>query len=102
LWPKPLFVPEEMVRVHGGNPMSVADPLPYTSPLKKLVRFFQRSRDKWKKKCQTAKRENNSLKIRLAAMKESRDRWRAKAKELAVGPVEMDVVPQVRVTKKAR
>ena len=82
--------------------MSVADPLPYTSPLKKLVRFFQRSRDKWKGKCQTAKRENNSLKIRLAAMKESRDRWREKAKEREVEQMEFDVVPEVRVKKEAR
>lgn len=62
--------------------MAVAEPLPYRSPMRKLVRFFERSRDQWKEKCQQAKRENNSLKIRLAAMKSSRDRWKAKAKEL--------------------
>jgi hypothetical protein len=82
--------------------MSVGDPLPYTSPLKKLVRFFQRSRDQWKEKCQTAKCENNSLKIRLAAMKESRDRWREKAKQREAEQMEFDVVPEVRVTKKGR
>jgi hypothetical protein len=91
-----------MNRAHGGDLMSVADPLPYTSPLKKLVRFFQRSRDQWKEKCQTAKRENNSLKIRLAAMKESRDRWREKAKQLETEQLEFDVLHEVRVTKKPR
>jgi hypothetical protein len=52
----------------------------YRSPISKLLRFFRRSRDQWKAKCQAAKKENNSLKIRLAKMKESRDRWKAKAK----------------------
>jgi hypothetical protein len=47
----------------------------------KLVRFFRRSRDRWKEKCQEAKRENKSLKTRLGKMKESRDRWKAEARE---------------------
>ena len=81
--------------------MPVDDSLPYTSPLKKLVRFFQRSRDRWKAKCQIAKRENNSLKIRLAAMKESRDRWREKARQREAEQRECDAGPEVRVTKKA-
>lgn len=81
--------------------MPVDDPLPYTSPLKKLVRFFQRSRDRWKEKCQIAKRENNSLKIRLAAMNKSRDHWREKAKQREAEQRECDAGPEVRVTKKA-
>jgi hypothetical protein len=52
---------------------------PFRSPLRKLVVFFRRSRDKWKEKCQKAKRQNKSLKICLAKMKESRDRWKAQA-----------------------
>ena len=32
--------------------MSVAEPLPYRSPMKKLLRFFERSRNQWKSKCQ--------------------------------------------------
>jgi hypothetical protein len=44
-----------------------------------LVNFFQRSRDKWKEKCKTVKRENKSLKQCLAKMKESRDGWKARA-----------------------
>lgn len=51
----------------------------FLSPLTKLVNFFQRSRDKWKEKCKTAKRENKSLKQCLAKMTESRDRWKAQA-----------------------
>jgi len=51
----------------------------FLSPLTKLVNFFQRSRDKWKEKCKAAKRQNKSLKLCLAKMKESRDRWKAQA-----------------------
>ncbi len=57
----------------------------FTSPLTKLVNFFQRSRDKWKEKCKAAKRQNKSLKLCLAKMKASRDRWKARAMALENG-----------------
>lgn len=59
--------------------MPVSRSLSFLSPLAKLVRFFQRSRDAWKEKCKAAKRQNKSLKLCLAKMKESRDRWKAQA-----------------------
>ena len=65
--------------------MSIGDSLPYRSPISKLVRFFRLSRDNWKAKCKVAKRENKSLKTRLAKMKESRDRWKAQARSLREG-----------------
>lgn len=78
--------------------MSVAEELGYRSPTSKLLRFFRRSRDQWKQKCQTAKRENKSLKIRLAKMTESRDRWKAKAKSAAADAEAADV-PSYETTK---
>lgn len=63
--------------------MSIGETLPYRSPISKLLRFFCRSRDQWKAKCKEAKRENKSLKYRLAVMTESRDRWKAKARHSA-------------------
>ena len=60
---------------------------PFLSPISKLVRFFQRSRDKWKEKCKTAKRQNKSLRLCLAKMKESRDRWKDLATRLDEGKV---------------
>lgn len=65
--------------------MSIGDSLPYRSPISKLVRFFRQSRDNWKTKCKVAKRENKSLKTRLAKMKESRDRWKAQVWSLREG-----------------
>jgi hypothetical protein len=61
--------------------MSIGASLPYRSPISKLLRFFCRSRDNWKAKCKEAKRENKSLKYRLAKMTENRDRWKAAARE---------------------
>lgn len=69
-----------VVWLHGGGSMSSTESLSYRSPVVKLLRFFRRSRDRWKDKCKTAKRENKSLKTRLAKMKESRDRWKAEAR----------------------
>jgi len=68
--------------LHGGGPVSSAEALPYRSPISKLLRFFCRSRDKWKAKCKEAKRENRSLKYRLAVMTESRNRWKAEVRQM--------------------
>jgi hypothetical protein len=65
--------------------MSVGDSVSYRSPVSKLLPFFRKSRNKWKAKCMAAKRENKSLKTRLAKMKESRDHWKAKARALKEG-----------------
>ena len=61
--------------------MSIGETWSYLSPIHKLLRFFRRSRDKWKAKCLDAKKENKSLKYRLAKMTESRDRWKAEARD---------------------
>ena len=66
--------------------MSIAESLPYRSPISKLLRFFCRSRDQWKTKCKEAKRENKSLKYRLAKMKQSRDRWKVQAQSFGKSP----------------
>ena len=62
--------------------MSITEALPYRSPISKLLRFFCRSRDKWKAKCKAAKRENRSLKYRLAVMTKSRNRWKAEVRQM--------------------
>ncbi len=62
--------------------MSISEAFPFISPISKLLRFFRRSRDQWKAKCKAAKRENKSLKYRLAKMTENRDRWKAEVRSL--------------------
>ena len=81
--------------------MSVDESVSYLSPQRTLLRFFHRSRDKWKAKCKEAKRENKSLKYRLAKMKQSRDRWKAQAQSLGKSP-RMEAGPVEEETAKNR
>ncbi len=78
--------------------MLSADSFPYRSPITKLLRFFRHSRDQWKAKCKTAKRENKSLKTRLTKMKESRDRWKTEARFLRSN-VQVETVSAEEETK---
>jgi hypothetical protein len=55
----------------------------FRSPVRKLVRFFQRSRDNWKRKCIEAKRRCKLLANQVRAVEKSRAEWRARAEELA-------------------
>jgi hypothetical protein len=87
---------------HGGGPMSIGESWPFRSPISKLLRFFWRSRDKWKAKCKEAKRENKSLKYRLGKMKESRDRWKVQARDLGKNPqVETIAVEEETIKNRA-
>lgn len=79
--------------------MSIGESLPYRSPISKLLRFFCRSRDKWKAKCKAAKRENKSLKYRLAVMTESRDRWKAEVRDIRKN-LQTETTPVEAKTKK--
>jgi hypothetical protein len=56
-----------------------------------LLRFFRRSRDKWKAKCKEAKQENKSLKYRLAKMTQKRDRWKNEARILRKSPQDQTI-----------
>lgn len=58
----------------------------FRSPVSKLLSFFHDSRDDWKAKCKAAKKEVKSLKVRLAKMKTSRDRWKHKARQPLQAP----------------
>jgi hypothetical protein len=51
----------------------------YTSPLKKLVSFFEKSRDKWKEKYLLNKKENQKLKSKLTTLKLSQQKWKNEA-----------------------
>jgi hypothetical protein len=54
----------------------------YSSPVRKLVRFFETSRDNWKAKCCAAKIIIKRLKRRIRFLEESRTRWKQRAREL--------------------
>lgn len=54
----------------------------YRSPIKKLVKFFEQSRDQWKQKCLDAKLRVKRLHTKVADLQASRQRWREEAEEL--------------------
>ena len=54
----------------------------YTSPRRKLVRFFEGSRDQWKAKCRDAKSTVKHLKNKVGFLKKSRARWKGRVRAL--------------------
>ena len=54
----------------------------YKSPIRKLVWFFETSRDQWKAKCLEAKATAKGLKHRIRYLERSKEQWKTKAKEL--------------------
>ena len=53
----------------------------YRSPLRKLVRFFERSRDGWKEKYQNLKQRCKQLINQVRAVEKSREHWRERVEE---------------------
>ena len=51
----------------------------YKSPLRKLVQFFEKSRNSWKAKSLKNKKENQQLKKKLCTLKTSKKRWKDEA-----------------------
>ena len=53
----------------------------FRSPMRKLVRFFRASRDRWKEKCQRAKAESKLLGNQVRAVEKSRAHWKQRFRE---------------------
>lgn len=54
----------------------------YKSPRRKLVKFFEKSRNQWKAKCIDAKAMVKKLKNRIRYLETSKKEWKNKAIEL--------------------
>lgn len=54
----------------------------YKSPRRKLVKFFEKSRDQWKNKCQEAKKAVKLLKNRNRFLETSKEHLKSRVKEL--------------------
>lgn len=54
----------------------------YKSPVKKLVKFFQESRDKWKARSNEKQKRIDFLETKVKDLRNSRDNWKQKAKQL--------------------
>ena len=62
--------------------MAQENDLPYSSPPRKLLRFFLKSRDQWKAKCQRAKATVKRLENRVRFLEKSKAQWKSKAQAL--------------------
>jgi molecular chaperone GrpE (heat shock protein) len=55
---------------------------PYKSPPRKLVRFFEGSRDQWKEKCLAAKAAGKGLKNRMRFLERSKAHGKSRVQDL--------------------
>jgi chromosome segregation ATPase len=55
---------------------------PYKSPQRKLVKFFERSRDQWKGKCREAKAGLKTFKKKLRGVQARQQRWKSRVQAL--------------------
>jgi len=55
---------------------------PYKSPRRKLLRFFEKSRDQWKAKCSSAKATVKRLQNRVRFLEKSKDRLQHRIRDL--------------------
>ena len=54
----------------------------YRSPQRKLVQFFEKSRNQWKAKCFDAKTTVKGLKNRMRFLERSKQHWKSEVKAL--------------------
>ena len=59
------------------------EPKQYRSPRHKLLKFFEKSRDRWKAKCLEAKATVRQVKNRATWLAQSRDAWKARSQAQA-------------------
>ena len=73
--------------------MAVSDTMEreYRSPMRKLVRFFEKSRDQWKAKHHALKEELKREQNQRRAVEKSRAAWRAKAEAAEQRAHELEV-----------
>ena len=55
---------------------------PHTSPVRKLVRFFEKSRDQWKSKHHQLKVNLKRQQNRVRFLEQSKAHWKSRVKEL--------------------
>jgi len=61
---------------------NVAKDKTYKSPVRKLVHFFEKSRDQWKSKHHTAKASVKRLENRVRFLEKSKGQWKNRVQEL--------------------
>lgn len=54
----------------------------YKSPQRKLIVFFEKSRNQWKAKCQEAKKAIKLLKNKIRFLEKNKQNWKSRVKDL--------------------
>lgn len=70
----------------------------YKSPQRKLVKFFEKSRNQWKAKCLEAKKAIKQLKNRIRFLEKSKKEWKSRTKELEAELAQMKAKERERET----
>ena len=68
----------------------------YSSPVYKLLAFFEESRDRWKTKALDRKQRIRRLEKRVAELEASRRKWKEKAQAQSARPLVHDDQKQKR------
>jgi len=68
----------------------------YKSPQRKLVKFFQQSRDRWKAKHHEAKVTLKRLTNRIGFLERSKAHWKGRVKALEAELAQLQAQAQVR------
>ena len=64
------------------NKKSTSSPPKYKTPASKLIRFFERSRDKWKNKTKEAKYQIKLLRKKIKYMEQNKKTYKSENKKL--------------------
>jgi len=74
----------------------------YKSPLRKLVKFFEQSRNQWKEKYFQKKNQVKQLQNRVRYLERTKQEWKQKAQNLKaeVKPLEEKFLPIEKIKKK--
>jgi len=75
-------LPKENRKRLSDDELETAKGKNYKSPQRKLILFFEKSRNQWKAKCFKAKATSKILTNRVHFLERSRDHWKRKVKEL--------------------
>ena len=70
----------------------------YKSPPRKLIKFFEKSRNQWKAKCLEAKKLIKQLKNRIHFLEKSKEEWKSRTKELEAELAQMKAKERKRET----
>ena len=81
---------------HSAQSQESGQAKSYTSPPRKLMGFFEKSRDQWKAKCLEAKTNVKYLSNRIRFLAKSKDRWKHRVRALEADLAKLEAQVRAR------